>query len=305
MNISDIIPPEFIVSGTTPVQICMEATGTYHFDAAVYLDHKKYIQVMVINPRIARKFAESLNRQDKTDSVDACVLAEYCARMEFVLWQKPRDEYIKLRGFSRHLASMTYHLVQLKNQLHATSSSEEYGQKEIIRSLKTLIKMHESQIAKVEESAVAFIKADQELVGFFDLLCSVKGIAMKSAIQLLGELLVLPKAMTKEQWVKHAGLNPTQYQSGTSVNRKPRISKAGNRHLRTALFMPALSAANRDPYVRGYYAHLIQDNGLKKVQALCAVMRKLLHAIHGMFESGHPYDNKRFYQKPYSGPIEV
>src|SRR3990170_1130828 len=90
---------KFIVSGTTPVQICMEATGTYHFDAAVYLDHKKYIQVMVINPRIARKFAESLNRQDKTDSVDACVLAEYCARMEFVLWQKPRDEYIKLRGF--------------------------------------------------------------------------------------------------------------------------------------------------------------------------------------------------------------
>ncbi|CAD7839213.1 MAG: Mobile element protein, partial [Olavius algarvensis Gamma 1 endosymbiont] len=65
-----------------------------------------------------------------------------------------------------------------------------------------------------------------------------------------------------------------------SVHKKPRLSKAGNRYLRIALYMPALSAASHNPRVRGYYRHLIADRGLKKIQAVCAVMRKLLMAIH-------------------------
>ena len=40
----------------------------------------------------------------------------------------------------------------------------------------------------------------------------------------------------------YAGLNPQQHQSGISVNRPVRISKIGNAVLRTALYMPALSA---------------------------------------------------------------
>jgi len=38
----------------------------------------------------------------------------------------------------------------------------------------------------------------------------------------------------------------------------------------------ALSASQWDPNIKAYYQHLINDNGLKKMQALCAVMRKIL-----------------------------
>jgi len=40
------------------------------------------------------------------------------------------------------------------------------------------------------------------------------------------------------------------------------------------------------------------DNGKEKMQALCAVMRKLLHAIHGMLKHDKPFDNTRFYAIP-------
>jgi hypothetical protein len=60
------------------------------------------------------------------------------------------------------------------------------------------------------------------------------------------------------------------------VYRKTRISKAGNRHLGRALYMPALIASVREP-------HLL-ERGKTKRQALVAVMRKLLHAIFGMFK---------------------
>ena len=38
--------------------------------------------------------------------------------------------------------------------------------------------------------------------------------------------------------------------------------------------------------------------GLKKVQAVCAVMRKLLHAIHGMLRTNKEFDGARFYTLP-------
>jgi len=139
------------------------------------------------------------------------------------------------------------------------------------------------------------IATDEHLQQTFELLISVTGIADASAIQLLGELLVLPDYMQAKQWVAMAGLDPRQYQSGSSVNKKPRLSKAGNRYLRMALYLPALSAARHDPYVRAYYRHLIEDRGLKKLQAVCAVMRKLLHAIHAMLKNRTPFDSRRFY----------
>jgi transposase len=43
---------------------------------------------------------------------------------------------------------------------------------------------------------------------------------------------------------------------------------------------------------------LIENNGLKKLQALCAVMRKLLHAIHGMLRANKEFDGSRFYSIP-------
>ena len=72
----------------------------------------------------------------------------------------------------------------------------------------------------------------------------------------------------------------------------------GNKYLRKALYMPALSAARTEEHVRGYYQHLIEDRHLKKIQAVCAVMRKLLHAIHAMLSNPADFDGSRFYSAP-------
>ncbi|MGJ0516257.1 MAG: transposase [Methylomicrobium sp.] len=84
---------------------------------------------------------------------------------------------------------------------------------------------------------------------------------------------------------------------GKSVHKKARLSKAGNRHIRSALYMPALSAKTHDAHVGAYFQHLIA-NGKKPLQAVCAAMRKLLHAIHGMLKHNEPFDNTRFYAMP-------
>jgi transposase len=108
---------------------------------------------------------------------------------------------------------------------------------------------------------------------------------------------VLAADLDVRQWVAQAGLDPRQYSSGSSVHRKTRISKTGNRHLRRALYMPALVAIRHEPHLRAFYRHLVA-RGKAKMQALIAVMRKLLHAIFGMFKHQQPFDGSRLFALP-------
>jgi transposase len=83
------------------------------------------------------------------------------------------------------------------------------------------------------------------------------GIGETSASQILGELAVLPHTLDARQWVAFAGLDPRQFTSGNSVEKKPRISRGGSRHLRRALYMPALVAIRHEPYLRAFYQRLL------------------------------------------------
>ena len=58
--------------------------------------------------------------------------------------------------------------------------------------------------------------------------------------------------------------------------------------------MPALVAVRREPHIRAFYEKLL-ENGKKPMQAIVAVMRKLLHAIHGMLRHGQDFVGEKFY----------
>ena len=124
------------------------------------------------------------------------------------------------------------------------------------------------------------------------LMLTTIGIAETSALQILGELAVLPDMLDARQWVAFSGLEPRLFKSGKSVEKRPRISRGGSRHLRRALYMPALVALRRDPHIRGFYQNLLA-RGKARLQAVVAVMRKLLHALFAMFRTNQPYDGSK------------
>ena len=90
--------------------------------------------------------------------------------------------------------------------------------------------------------------------------------------------------------VAYAGLNPRQYQSGTSVVRATRISKIGNAVLRAALYMPALSAMRYNPAIVALVTRLKSQGRLKPKQIVVAAMRKLLVLCFGVLKTRKPYD---------------
>jgi transposase len=275
--------------------VCMEATGIYHLDLSIAL-HDAGVKLMVINPKASHNFAKVLMKNSKTDAVDANTLAEYAERMDFVAWTRPSNERLALRSFARRINSLTRQKAASKNHLHALGFAKD-SPKAVLKDANLAIAQLEKRIDGLTGEALALIGKHPEFNRVFELLLGIKGIGETSAVALMGELLLLPPGMSDREWVKFAGLDPRTFESGKSVHKQARLSKAGNRHIRSALYMPALSAKQHDPHVKAYFQHLV-DNGKKPLQAVCAIMRKLLHAIHGMLKHDKPFDNTRFYAIP-------
>jgi transposase len=212
--------------------------------------------------------------------------------MPFEAWQPPSDNALILRTIARRIGSLRQAATAEKNRLHAAeflAAASPVIQRDIIVNLRHL----ERRMRSLSRHAIAIVRSDEELVRKFKLLVTVKGIAQVSAIRILGELEVLPGDMTPRQWVAHGGLDPRHHDSGTSVNKPARISKVGNERLRAALFMPALVATRHEPCIRAY-SEALQARGKKPLQAVTAVMRRLLHSIHAMFRLDVPFDPQKF-----------
>ena len=270
-------------------RVVLEATGVYHLDIALALHWANGVEVMVINPRVAKDFAQATMRRSKTDGTDAKVLLEFARRMPFQAWIPPSTEELELRTLGRRIGSLTKDRVKEKNRLHAA----QYLSQVVSQDIEVNVRHLKRRIDGLRAKALKLIR-ETGLSRSFEQLTSIRGIGPASAIQILAELLVLPKDMTPRQWVAHAGLDPRILRSGLSIHAPARISKMGNRNLRAALFLPALVAIQHEPHVKAFYEKLLAKQKAK-MQAIVAVMRKLLHAIHGMLRTGTDFDGEKFY----------
>jgi transposase len=256
-------------------RVCMEATGVYHLQVALTLAAAG-VELMVINPRVAKDFGRALANRSKTDRVDAGTLLEYVERMEFTAWKAPSAAVMELRELGRRLSELVDAGAEEKNRLHAKKVAA--ISRTVISDVQAHVGHIEKRVNQIEKAATIVVRGDAGLREQFEILTKIPGVARRSAILLLTELAVLDPTLTVKQIVAHAGLDPREYESGSSVQKPPRISKVGNARLRAILYMPALTAIRHDRGARLFFAQLVA-RGKKKMQAIVAVMRKLLHGI--------------------------
>lgn len=273
----------------TFVRACLEATGCYSWEIALALSQHQQCEVMMINPRASKHFAQALMQRAKTDRVDTDCLLQFLFRMPFVEWQPPTQEVLSLQAITRRVMQLKETIVQEKNRLHAVKRMPSC--KHIIQNdIQVNIRHLQRRITQLEQQGKVLLQTES-----WQLLISVTDIADISAMYLLAELLTLPPDMQAAQWVAYAGLDPRACESGTSIHKPRHISKAGNKFLRAALFLPALVTIRYQPNVKAFYDKLVAA-GKKKMQAVVAVMRKLLHAVWGMLKHQQPFDGDKFYR---------
>lgn len=221
-------------------------------------------------------------------------MLDYGQRLPFVPWQPPAPEILHLQAITRRISQLKVESTRERNRLHADAYRT--GMTDLIkRDIQVNIRHLERRRVRLEAEGRALVLAAPSLCAPFQRLLSIPGIGEASALRLLAELAVLPAEMKPPQWVAHAGLDPRPHESGSSVLSPRRITKAGNKYLPAALYMPALTAIRHQVNIKAFYDKLVAA-GKKPRQAITAVMRKLLHAIWGVWKYDQNFDGQKFYK---------
>ena len=129
---------------------------------------------------------------------------------------------------------------------------------------------------KILNKAIKAIKED--IPQFDEIKKEIKGLGDYTLLVLL-PIIATSKNKTAKDIQSYIGLNPVRYESGSSVYKRPKISKKGNSVARKVLYLSSMVAIRYNEIIKEKYERLIK-NGKKKRVALTACMAHLLRAIY-------------------------
>lgn len=265
----------------------VEATGVYHEQVAVFL-YDKSEKIAVIQPNRSFNHTKTLQMKTVTDLTSSVVIADYGLRHSPTLWTKPKAVYLELRNLSRERAQLIEDKVSIMNQLHAIEHSAETNAKSIKRK-QALVKFLLAQIKEIEKELERVPEKDAELKAGVSYITSIPGIGELSAFVIIGETLGFNGFTSSKQVVSYAGLDVIKKESGTSVRGKSRISKRGNKNLRTALYFPAMSAIKCNDHHKNQLLRITEKTGIK-MKGYVAIQRKLLILAFELWKKQEIFD---------------
>ncbi len=267
--------------GISKVQACLEATGNYWEELAIYL-HEAGHSVSIVNPARIKGFAQSELIRTKTDKIDAGIIARFCLAMKPEAWIPPSPEIRLLGALVRRADSLIGMLTQEKNRLATAHES-------VISLIKEHMDYLKKEIKKLRHQIADLIDQHPDLRQKKELLDSIPGIGKATIAVILAELDHLEKFNHVRELVAFIGLAPKETLSGSSIKGKPRLCKVGHVRLRKALYMPALVSIQCNPVMIAFYNRL-KEKGKNGKVIVCAIMRKLVHIIFGILKSGKKFD---------------
>lgn len=267
------------------LHLLMEATNVYWEPLAYYLDAKG-ATVSVLNPKCIKGYASSLNIRSKTDIVDAKLIARYCAKEQPQAWLPPKET-------DRALLLKLSQLEHLKGQ-HQSEQVRKTMLRDCdaIASCQRTLDFLATEIVLIQAAIDELIKSDETLKRNAKLLASIPAVGKLTVPWLLAYLGDGKKFKKSKQATSFAGLTPMIHQSGTSVEKKPRISKIGHSEIRKVLYMPAMGFAY-GKYKNGAYQSFVNrlnHHGKPKMVVIVALMRKILSIAQAVLKNQLPFD---------------
>ena len=165
-------------------------------------------------------------------------------------YNKVVEEIKELMGYYKFT---TKQRVQHSNHLEALTAKD--GSKYAIKDLEKNIKTLKEKKKEIIYTIKTIIASDDELLQGYNNIISITGIAQIGGIALLHLFIKYPEA-NQRQITSLAGLDPIDKSSGTSIQSKSRISKAGSVLYRGSLFLGAMSAIRYDDNFKAFFDRL-------------------------------------------------
>lgn len=262
----------------------MEATSVYHENLAHFL-YDMGLTICIANPARVRAFAKGLSMLNKTDKADSEALVYYANTVKLATWQPEKENVRILKALLNRYAVLEEDLQREKNRLEKAQSTQTVPQ--VLLSINIRIQQLEQEIIRLDETISSHVNGDSELKNDLALLTTIPAVGRKTGLLMLG-LLRSHHFEKASQVAAYVGLVPIHFQSGSSVNKRSRLSKAGDSKIRSSLFMPSVVALQYNPHIKALYQRL-REKGKPKMLIVGAAMRKLVHLCYGVLKHQTAY----------------
>jgi transposase len=262
-------------------RVGIEASGGYEQAVVAKLRRDDFV-VVVFQPAQVRAYAKFHLQRAKNDKIDAALIAVCTAATRAI--HAPPDP--RLAPFAEHLTLIEQtieDIARLKTRRETCRDDRigRYWDGEITRL---------KRLERIElEALIAAIRQHSDLAARLDLIASVDGIGLKTAVAILVRMPEIGR-LSREQAAALAGLAPYDDDSGDQAG--ARHIDGGRERLRKSLYSAALAAAFRwNPQLKLIYRRLIAAGKPHKV-ALVACARKLLIYANTVVQRGTPWTNQ-------------
>lgn len=268
----------------------LEHTGMYSFQLALFLTEKKYHFVLIPGLEIKRSLGIQRGKNDKVDA-KRIALYTYRRKDEIKPYVMPSKELIKIR----QLLSLRNKLVKHRAGYMTTSKEQnrvlvKKDNKVIFAVYDKMIRELNKQIKKLDAELDMVVSDNKEIKKMYDLITSIKGVGPQTALYMIVLSNCFLSFKNSRKFASYAGIAPFQYQSGTSIKGKTKVSHLANKKIKSLLSSCANSAITWDPEIKAYYNRKIEE-GKNEMSVINAVRNKMLSRIFAVVSRGTPYIN--------------
>ena len=262
-------------------RVGIEASGGYEQPVVAELRRAGFV-VVVFQPAQVRAYAKFQLQRAKNDKIDAALIAS-CTVAVRKIHATPDPRLLPFAERLTMIDQIGEDIARLKNRIESCRNAmiNELWQADIAR-----LEKREKAELKV---LVASIRKHRDLARRLDLINSVAGIGLPTAVAILVRLPEIGR-ITREQAVALAGLAPYDDDSGERAG--VRHIDGGRKRLRRAVYTASLAASFRwNPQLIQLYQRL-RAAGKEHKQALVACARKMLIFANTVVARGTPWDDE-------------
>ncbi len=268
---------------TIPVRFTLEFTGVYHQQLAEFI-HRQGYDVHLVNGLLSKRYRESLESgaSGKTDAIDAKALGRLGVERNTRKWTPDSPFFAQLKSLTRERYRLVQDRARLKNRMHALKNSSFLNDKNVNR-INQQIDMLKTQIKQIDSETEQLLQSDTKLWNCVQKPLSIKGVGIVTLAIVLAETDGFAKIASAKKLLGFAGYHIKQNSSGTHKG-KQKISKRGNKYIRKAMHLPALSLITNTLTYKQKYAEICEKTSVK-MKAVVAIQRKLLALIFALWKN--------------------
>jgi len=245
--------------------VVMEATGGYE-KLPFGLLWAAGVPCAIVNARSVRRFAEAMGVLEKTDRIDARIIADYAAT-KGLTGQAPESQIQqRLRALVTRLRQLTQLKVAQSNQRRLVDEPQ------VVATFDEMLALIARQSRALEIQIAELLGADPLWRALDAALREIKGVAGRTVARLMAEMPEIGTVSNKAV-AKLAGLAPIARDSGQRKGKRP--IRGGRANVRSILVVVAGVVARHDPDLAAFHQRLTQA-GKPKMAVRVAVARKLL-----------------------------